>query len=464
MPAKRPNILLVFADQHRYSALGSSGNAVIHTPNLDRLAGQGMVLDRAYSSCPICSPFRGQVLTGRYAHQNGVVDNEYQMRTDQPTLARLLKSAGYHTGFVGKWHLGYGPYTEEKRYGLDYLAANNCDHNYYKVEYFENETGPIKIDCWAPEEETSLAVRFMEEHQKQASDSPFFLMLGWGPPHWPYDQYPEQFDIYDPDEVDLPPNVPKQMEAFARQEIAHYYGNITGLDAQLGRVTSALDRMGVADDTIVLFSSDHGDHLSSHGYGKPMDTWMHHTMRASKATPYEESIHIPFIARFPGRIPGGTRSEALFSSVDVMPTVLRLCGLQTPTETQGADLSHVLLANAGPLSDSVYLQILGPGWPNNEKTRGKWVGFWRGVRTARWTYARWFGDMSGPWLFDCDADPYQMNNLAGEPEYSEIQAQLEARLRRWIAETGDPFETGDRDPRTGMLLLGQQFTHEKWVL
>lgn len=459
MPAVKPNVLLVFDDQHRYSALGSSGNPVVQTPNLDRLAGQGMVLDQAFSSCPICSPFRGQILTGRYAHQNGVVDNEYMMRADQATLAQVLKSAGYRTGFVGKWHLGYGPYTEEKRYGFDYVAANNCNHNYYQVEYFENETGPIKIDGWVPKEETSLAIQFMEEHQKQEPGSPFFLMLGWGPPHWPYDRYPQEYDTYNPDEVDIPPDVPAQMETFARNEIADYYGNITALDAQMGRILDTLDRLGIAEDTIILFTSDHGDHLSSHGYGKPMDTWMHHTMRASKATPYEESIHIPFIARFPGRIPAGKRSDALFSSVDVMPTLLNLCGIQAPEGIQGSDLSHVLLTKEGPMADSVYLQILGPGWPH----RGKWVGFWRGVRTERWTYARWIDDESGPFLFDCRDDRYQMNNLADEPKYNEIQRQLEDRLQRWIAETDDPFETGARDPTTGMLLLGQQFTHEKWI-
>jgi len=456
---EKPNILLIFDDQHRYSALGRSGNKVIQTPNMDRLAAQGLVFDRAFSSCPICSPFRGQVLTGRYAHKNGVVDNEYRMRADQVTLPQALKSAGYRTGFVGKWHLGYPPYTEDKRYGFDDMAAYNCNHSYYKVAYFENEEGPVKIDGWAPEEETSLAIRFLEAHRETHSETPFFLMLGWGPPHWPYDQYPEEFDIYNPDDVDVPPNVPEQMDAFARKEIAHYYGNITALDAQMGTLLEALDRLGLTENTIVVFTSDHGDHLSSHGYGKPMDRWMHPIMRASKATPYNESIHIPFLIRYPDRIRQERRSQALLSSVDVMPTLLALCGIDIPNGVQGADLSHVVLNQEGPERDSVYLQILGPGWPH----RGKWVGFWRGLRTDRWVYARWKDHDYGPLLFDCQNDPYEMHNLAGDSAYAEVQCELEKRLNQWIEQTDDPFDAGDRDPETGMLLLGQEFTHEKWT-
>ena len=156
---QKPNIVFVFDDQHRYTALGASGNPVIRTPNLDRLATQGLTFDRAFSSCPICSPYRGQLLTGRYAHKNGVIDNEYRMRDDQVTLAQAFKRAGYHTGYVGKWHLGYPPYTEDKRYGFDTMAAYNCIHSYYKVAYSENESDPIKIDGWAPEKETDLAIQ-----------------------------------------------------------------------------------------------------------------------------------------------------------------------------------------------------------------------------------------------------------------------------------------------------------------
>ncbi|MBN1673489.1 MAG: sulfatase [Kiritimatiellae bacterium] len=454
----RPNIIFIFSDQQRYSAMGCAGNEVVQTPNHDRLAAEGVCFDNAFSACPICSPYRAQVLTGRYSHKNGVLDNEYGLFPDQVTIAQALREAGYRTAYVGKWHLGYGPYPAEKRYGFDYMAAYNCQHNYYQVHYHENEEGPLDMKGWAPSCETDLAVGFLERHRAQSVDKPFFLMMSWGPPHWPYDQYPDAYRLYDPAQVDLPPNVPEQMAAFARREIAHYYGNVTGLDHELGRMLAWLDDRGLTANTIVCYSSDHGDHLSSHGYGKPMDKWLHHSMRASKATPYDESVHIPFLLRYPARVAAGQRADVLFNSVDVMPTLLGLAGVAPPAGMQGRDLSHTVLGIEGPEPDSVYLQILGPGWPH----RGKWVGFWRGLRTKRWTYARWHGEET-VLMFDRDKDPWEMKNLAGNPGYADVQAELETRLKRWMADTDDPFETGERDPSTGILKLGQQFTNEKWV-
>ncbi len=429
----------------------------MRTPNIDALAAEGVVFDQAFSGCPICSPYRGQLLTGRYAHANGVVDNEYRLNPGEVTLPSALREAGYRSAYVGKCHLGYGPYAPGERFGFDTIAGHNCQHNYYNQHYFIDQTGPFPFETWAPEGETDLAIRFIDEHVAD-SNSPFALVLSWGPPHWPYDQYPAEFDVYDPADVDLPPNVPVQMEAFARQELADYYGNMSALDAQMGRVVAALDRLGIAENTILCFSSDHGDHLSSHGYGKPFDTWMHPSRRASKATPYDESVHIPFIARWPEGCPGGRRSGTLLNSVDVMPTLLSLCGVDAPEGVQGTNLAHVVTGDDGPSPDSAYLQILGPGWPH----RGPWVGYWRGLRTERHVYARWHDEEYGPMLFDREADPWEMRNLAGDPKHAQLQASLESRLQQWMTDTQDPFDTGERDPETGMLMLGQQFTNERW--
>ena len=251
------------------------------------------------------------------------------------------------------------------------------------------------------------------------------------------------------------------LDDFTREEIADYYGNVSSLDAQVGRLMAKLEELGISDNTIVCFSSDHGDHLRSHGYGCPGDGWLHHTKRANKATPHEEAIHIPFILRYPDMVKGESRTGILFNSVDVMPTLLGMCGIDIPEGVQGKDLSHAARGENGIEPDSVYLQILGPGWPH----RGRWVGYWRGVRTDRWVYARWHNPEQyehGIWLFDRDNDPYEMNNLAGQQEFSEIESQLESRLQQWLRDTEDPFDTGERDADTGMLLLGQQFTHERY--
>ena len=457
----KPNIVLIISDQLRYSAVGCCGNDIVQTPHLDALAREGVYFDQAFSSCPICSPYRGQVLTGRYSHSNGCLDNEYELFQGQETLPRVLGRAGYRTAYVGKWHLGYGPYTEDKRHGFDYMAAYNCIHEHNGITYHENEDGPFPLESWGPTGETDLALRFIENHQGTSGEHPFCLVMSWGPPHWnghTYEGYPEQFNIYDPERVDLAPNVPPQMAAFEREELAHYYGNVAALDHELGRIVAFLHENNLEENTVLCFSSDHGDHLGSHGYGKPFDMWLHHSKRASKATPHEEAIHIPFILRYPAQVAPGQRCQTLFSSVDVMPTLLGLASVAVPDGMQGLDLSHAVLDQDGPEPDSVYLQILGPGWPH----RGDWVGFWRGVRTRRWIYARWFG--SGEiWLFDRENDPYEMTNLAGHPESAAIQAHMEQRLQQWMRDTEDPFETGQRDPETGMLCLGQRFTHKKWL-
>ncbi len=449
--AKKPNILFVFADQLRYSALGSSGNRVVRTPDLDRLASEGLIFDNAFANHPLCSPYRANIMTGKYGFANGVPDNEYVLWDNQVTLPQTLKAAGYGTAFIGKWHLGTGPYTPQMRYGFDYMFASNCPNRHYGAVHYRNEAGPIKSDKFTPEEETDDAIKFIEEHVKAHRDSPFALVMSWEPPHWPYEQYPKEFDTYDPAKVDLPPNVPVQMAEFARREIAQYYGNVSSLDAQMGRLMEALTRLGIADDTIVCFSSDHGDHLSSHGYGKPSDKWMHPTMRASKATPFEESVHLPFILRYPRAVKGGRRTAAMFGTVDIMPTLLTLCGVAIPQGVQGHNLAHVVTGKDGESPDSVYLMNMGTGWPD----RPRWVGLWRGVRTDRWVYARWWHnqDEHEPILFDHQNDPYEMNNLAGNPKFAEVQQQMESRLKKWMADTGDPFDTGRREPTKGMLDL-----------
>jgi arylsulfatase A-like enzyme len=464
---RRPNVVYVYADQLRYDAVGFDGNRVVRTPTFDRLAREGVVLDEAIASAPICAPYRGQLLTGRYAHANGVIDNEYALFDDQPTLPRVLREHGYRTAYVGKWHLGYPPFDESARQGFDDLYGYNNAHEYYRVEYWHNERGPFPMVDFAPAVETQLAIDYLSDHAAHRPDDPFCLVLSWGPPHWgwmlegrrDYGEYPQEFNVHQPADVPLRPNVPPQFDAFARREIADYYGMTAALDACMARLLDALSTLGLADDTIVVFTSDHGDHLSSHGYGKPFDAWMHHTLRASKATPFEESVHVPFVLRYPARVRGNRRDGVPFSTVDVMPTLLGFCGVPVPETVQGRDLSPVFLGEALPdKPDSVFLQIMGPGWPDREK----WVGLWRGVRTPRYTYARWKDRGGMRLLFDRERDPYEMTNLIDDPGQAAVAEALEGRLQRWLTETGDPFDTGERLPVTEMLDVGQRFTTPRW--
>ena len=174
----------MFADQLRYDALACNGNPMIRTPNLDRLAREGVAFDGAFANCPLCSPYRAQMLTGNYSQMNGVICNEYRLFDHQRTLAHRLKQHGYRTAYVGKWHLGYPPYPEHRRYGFDDLIAYHCIHNYYQVKYYHNERGPFPMVQFAPIVETDLALQYLREHAVGRSAQPVCLVMSWGPPHW----------------------------------------------------------------------------------------------------------------------------------------------------------------------------------------------------------------------------------------------------------------------------------------
>jgi arylsulfatase A-like enzyme len=320
---------------------------------------------------------------------------------------------------------------------------------------------------FAPRVETQLALDYLRAHRRDCAARPFCLVLSWGPPHWSttgaerdYGEYPHGYELYDPARVDLPGNVPRQFETFERREIADYYAMVTALDDCMGRLLGALDEWGLAEDTIVCFSSDHGDHLGAHGYGKPgaADAWMDASLQLSKGTPYDEAVHIPFVLRYPSRVTGNRRSETFRNSVDVMPTLLKLCDAGAPTGVQGRDLSHAALGVPGQEPDSVYLQMMGPGWPDRVKS----VGLWRAVRTARYTYARWADYGGKRMLLDRQDDPLEMQNRIDDPGYAETAQRLESRLQAWIAEAGDPFDSGSRLPQTDMLDLGQNFIRPEW--
>jgi arylsulfatase A-like enzyme len=466
MAEKKPNILMIFADQLRYDSVGFNGNRVVHTPNLDRLSREGVVFDNAFSSCPICSPYRAQILTGNFSHTNGVVCNEYRLFDNQRTLPQYLKREGYRSAYIGKWHLGYPPYTENRRYGFDDMYAYNCIHSYYDVQYWHNEDGPHPVVDFAPNVETELAIDYLKRNAEGLEGGPTCVVLSWGPPHWNalgidrrYGDYPQEHCRYQPENMELSDNVPIQYRDFARREMTDYYGMVSSLDACMGRILDYLDSSGLADNTIVCFSSDHGDHLSSHGYGTPGDQWMHHSLRGSKATPYDEACHIPLLLRHPGKIPPNRRSRAFANSTDVLPTLLELAGAAKAEDIQGLSLAGAALGTEPSPQDSAFLQILGTGWP----VRDLWLGLWRGVRTEEYMYARWKFPEEHTLLVDLRNDPGEMVNLAGNSGYAEAEKEMEARLLSWLDRTGDTFDTAERLPVTGMIDFGQAFISRSWI-
>jgi arylsulfatase A-like enzyme len=423
----KPNVLFIFADQMRASALGCMGNDSIKTPNLDSLAEQGVLFTNAFSSAPVCSPYRAQLMTGTYSHVNGVVRNGMKLAESHRCIAEVFKDAGYATGYIGKWHLDGTPATAEgaqrpwgfvppgeARQGWDYWAVlEPYLHQYFDTLYYRDADQPIHIKGYEPDTHTDLAIEYM----KMNKSNPFLMMLSWGPPHPPY-QPPQEYAVYDPATIPLRPNVPKKFEEVAKREIADYYGLITSLDANIGRISDALDELGIADKTIVCFTSDHGDMLYSQG-------------QQAKQRPWEESIHIPFIMRYPGTIRPNQKQDILYNSVDVMPTLLGLCGLPVPDDVQGSNLSSLILSGRGREPDSAYFAITsywvgGPRWD------------WRGVRTKEWMYAT---SPFGGWvLYNLIDDPYELRNLMGNLKYKKEAVRLRRLLNRWMAKTGDEFK------------------------
>lgn len=287
---KRPNILFVMPDQLRAQGLGCMGNRDVRTPNIDRLAEQGLLLPNTFANTPVCCPARANILTGRYAHRNGMVANDLRLRESEITLAECLRDGGYRTGFIGKWHLdggkrmpGFVP-PGPRRQGFDFWAANECSHSHFDTQYFRDTPKPISIRKFEAEAWTDIGIDFLRESQRDGR--PFLLTIAMGPPHDPYRAPPEFAKLYDPGKLRMRPNWSESPGAPGPKEIAEYYGMITAVDAQIGRLLRTLDELGMAEDTIVLLSSDHGDMLGSHN-------------RRLKRKPWEESIRVPGILRYP---------------------------------------------------------------------------------------------------------------------------------------------------------------------
>jgi arylsulfatase A-like enzyme len=430
---KRPNLIFVFADQMRGMSMRCAGDPNVLTPNMDKMAEEGVRFSNAYTNCPVCTPARACMLTGRYPISNLTITNDLPMPDNETTFGEVLKQAGYKTGYVGKWHLDGIPRNKftpigASRHGFDFWAVWNCSHDYFNGKVYLDTPEPVQLNGYEPEAQTDLSLKFIHEN----ADEPFCLFLSWGPPHDPYYQVPEKYrQLYDPEKLKLLPNVPetpdlshaplgrKDYESGIRQTVADYYSAITALDDQLGRILNAIDDLHLAENTIIVFTSDHGDMLFSQNSFK-------------KQQPYEESISIPLITRWKGHIPDGVVTDTLFSTVDFLPTLLSMMDIKQPDNIEGIDLSHALRGENGNGPDSVFLMDL---VPMDEGIR-LGINEWRGIRTKRYTYARWLDGRD--WvLFDNDIDPYQLNNLINDSNAIPIKQAMEKELGKWMKHTGD---------------------------
>ena len=428
MPTKQPNVVFVFADQWRLQALGYAGDPNVRTPNLDKLAAQSIDLRQATSGWSVCSPYRASLLTGQYPLTHGVFLNDVPIGSDAVGLGTAFRDAGYHTGYIGKWHVdGRGrsaPIPPARRLGFEHWQVLECTHDYNRSHYYEGDDATKRM--W-PEydaiSQTRAAQRYLENTD---SDKPFFLVLSWGPPHDPYQTAPAEFRaLYDPQTLKLRPNVPPAEEVEWREKLAGYYAHCTALDSCVGELLQTLEDANLSDDTIFIFTSDHGDMLGSQGEEK-------------KQRPWSESTRVPCLLRYPARFGREARTcDALVNSLDWMPTLLGLCGAPIPETVEGRDFSTAIAGGADPSHGAALLACF---HPFGEYSHSKQAHAYRGVRTQTHTYVR---SLEGPWLlYDDGADPYQMTNLIDLPGHEKIQAELETQLQFKLREQNDEFLDG----------------------
>lgn len=442
IPSTRPNVIWVFGDQHRAQALSCNGDVNARTPNIDNMAVDGVNFTSAVSGFPLCCPFRGSLLTGRYPHKC-VPGHEYPLPDGQKTIANVFNDAGYRTAYFGKWHLagwheanGRAAFyitDPAKRGGFETWAGYDNNNSQYD-SWIHGGAGKDAFHYRLPGYETdalsSLLIKYIRdrgEEQKKAGAKPFFATLSVQPPHDPYIAPPEYMAKYNPSALVMRPNVPSsaRLQEVARRDLAGAYAMIENWDHNIGRIRAALTEAGLANNTHILLFSDHGDMHGSHGMFRKMN-------------PHEESIRIPFIIsgeipRYQNRKFG--RNPAMVNHVDIAPTTLGLCGIKKPDWMEGSDLSHHRLNKpaAQPEPDSAYLQVVIPTSHPDSTNRP-----YRGVVTKDgWKFACFDGV---PWvMFNLNEDPYEQANLAFNNRYTAERKKLTERLRQWVHDTGDSF-------------------------
>ncbi|AKJ63697.1 sulfatase [Kiritimatiella glycovorans] len=440
---ERPNVLYVFSDEHRWQGLSFTGLPELQTPRFARMAAEGVSMDGCISNNPICMPHRALLMTGRWSYANGILENSGTMKEEEQTLAHTFGAAGYATGYVGKWHLGasqsYAGFDEHYNWGG---SNDHWDSTWNRIHAGGETHTCTRYNATAM---TDQAVDFIRRHA--GSGRPFFLMISWNPPHYRWDDAPEDKLALYPDREALPfrPNVPERLHDKQWSIYRHYHAHISAIDDEMGRLLDLIDEMGIDENTIVVYSSDHGSMFGSQGMG-------------SKRIPYDESIRVPFIVRAPGRVPDGRREPALFGSIDIYPTLCGMAGIPVPDHCQGRDISAAIMGREPMESKPQFMMHISnkkqyqreqedPDAPN-------WHPFFRGVRTDRYTYA--YGE-DGVWiLIDNENDPWQMNNLKDDPDYADVREDMHALLESMLAQYEDPY----LDPEIRALPLDERITRQ----
>ena len=438
LAADHPNLLVVMTDDQRYDAVGivqrEQGELArfpwFETPNMDRLAQQGTRFRNAFVVCSLCSPSRAAFLTGRYNHLNGIIGNREPLPPDTETYASLLRRSGYTTGYVGKWHMDG---QSGQRPGFDY-SASFVGQGRYKDCPFEVNGAVTQTSGWVDDVATDYGIEFL----KQSRHKPFLLIVGYKTPHGPRtaESVPERLaNIYADAEIEPPANAEheppyrdserasgrnRRRQTAAMQGHQVYFQLLKGVDENLGRLLNALDEMGVADDTVVVFTSDNGYFLGEHGLG-------------DKRAAYDESLRIPLLIRTPNGTPG-TVSDAMVLNIDLAPTILGLAGIQVPEAVQGRSLQPLLVGESSPDWRTAYFYEYFEEQPFPTPTVFA-------ARTDAAKLIRYPGHDDWTELYDLQRDPHEMKNLVGDPASADLLRRMQLEFDRLAQEIKLPADS-----------------------
>ncbi len=481
---RAPNLLLIMTDQQRFSAMSCAGNGILKTPNLDRLAAQGAMFQTAITPCPVCVPARTSILTGKSMHGTGVTGNAAATDTQLdsgPSFDDLLAARGYHNEYYGKYHSPYrmaGAYRNKVPYAgarvegapshrKEYLAyldkhspARAPKPGEVMSKDFERPYVPAVLDArykdpnaefgqgdvygWLQlPKQHSLAAYTVDEAIQSLNKlkaGPFSLTCSIGPPHPPFLNVSPYWGMYSAKDMPLPPNFRHDMkwspyrERQARMQtyqspeniqagLSIYYGMVKEVDDNVGRLLARLDELGQAANTLVVFLSDHGEMMGSHGMG-------------SKMVFYEESVRVPLLMRFPGRIKPGTKIEDPVSTMDLFATILDYLGVNAPAR-EGYSLR-------GKSPDFRVSEWAGENVPNFMVRTRDWKLIMAKKPESRVTDA----------LFHLKEDPFEMTYLLGEPgdraKYRKQADEMKDRLLAWLARARSPLASGVRERKLGL--------------
>jgi len=425
---QKPNIIYILTDQWRASATGYSGDPNVKTPNIDALAKGSLNFRNAVSITPVCTPYRAALMTGRYPTTTGMFFNDVHLPDEEICIAEVFGKAGYNTGYIGKWHLDGNGRTSfipvEKRQGFDYWKAAECDHDYNHSHYYTgNNDEKMFWDGYDVFEQTKDAQQYIRNQSK--NEKPFILFVAFGTPHFPHETAPKEFlDIYDQNNIKLPPNVPASLLDNSKKEAKGYYAHCSALDKSIGDILATIDDEGIRDNTIFIFTSDHGEMMGAHGV-RPK----------TKQVPFGESANIPFLLRYPA-VTGNTGRmvQMPINTIDIFPTLLGLAKLKVPKTCEGDDLSPLIIKHKDDLKRSVVYMNISPF------TKTNFPLAYRAIKTKQYTYIR---SIQGPWfLFDDLKDPFQMNNLLTNKSFDKLSKQLDSELYKILNKNGDSFQPG----------------------